>query len=318
MNRKIVDYLEGLDQEDSRIYKTIEFALDNITTNGIIIVKSGNYSGINLETSSKKFEFELEGAGNSTEINFYNFKGSIELKTKNVRLQEVSINTNFSVFTFTDVDFYGNNKFFIDGLNNEIEFVNCSFGVNYQLIIKNGRQRITFKNCSFRGTRTIPIIYSKFGKHNIYAMLCNIRSVPFIFNVSSLITIYKINCLIEILYSGEYCKQKTEDSDNEESSQLLYSFENNKNKNDNSMITRTINTDDYFRIRIDIKTKFLRLTGTKCIIIEFPNIKYLSIGHKLEIVNEARNFIFEGLTYYNSYCKIILLEDGWFVYCKKD
>ncbi len=317
MNRKIVDYLEGLDQEDSRIYKTVEFALDNITTNGTIIVKPGSYSGINLETITKKFEFELEGSGNLTELNFYNFKGLIELKTKTVRLQEVSINTNFSVFSFIDVDFYGNNKFFIDG-SNEIEFVNCSFGVNYQLIIKNGQQKITFKNCSFRGCRTIPIIYSKFGKHNIYAMLCNITSVPFIFNVSSSITIYKINCLIEFLYSGEYCKQKTEDFETEESAQLLYSFESNRVKNNSSMITRTVNTDDYFKIRIDIKTKFLRLIGTKDIIIEFPNIKHLSIGHKIEIVNESQSFILEGITYYNSYCKIILLEEGWFVYCKKD
>lgn len=324
MNIIVVDCVNGNDEDlEAKKYKTIERALEELKQKDKLLITPGTYPGLNFECDKFCFEFEIEGNGISSELCFFTLKTETNLKIKNLRLNEINMSLSASFVSFIDIDFCGNNTLTFDqfdqSTNNEIEFINCVFGLNYQIILKKRNYSLSFKNCSFRGKRSIPIIYSKKGDYNINATMCNIKDTPFIFNVASTIYIYHSNCLIEKMWEGKECSCFSSTEEIVIKEKLIFSSSESETDSQSeekirSIKVRTIDTDKYSHIGLDKRTEFLRLKGVNSIIIELPDIKFVKLGHVLEIVNECPAFTINDKTYYNSYCKARLLEDGWFVY----
>lgn len=318
IKKVVVDCISGANilnnENNSNEYKTIEDALENMNSEDKMFINPGRYSGINLEASKNFFKSEIEGQGICSELYYISLSGELEIKFKSLKLNEVSLNINKSYVMYKNVDFHGNNKFTIEaGDKSEIEFVDCSFGVNYQLYLKSGRYSITFKNCTFRNSRTVPIIFCRTGTYLISAIMCIIKDVPFIHNKFADVSVRHSNCLIEFLSNMELeeISQQTNTTQNNLSFQRQNVY-NSRNKKTN--ITCSVNSDIYSEIGLDKRTIFVRIYGSNSLIIKLPPIKLMKIGTIIEIVNECPSFIIEDRSFSGPYCKIILTDDGWYFY----
>lgn len=318
MNKKLtVDCISEVNSTNndlnSFIYKNLEDALEDSISGDKIFINPGRYSGADIESNKDIFDINIEGSGTSSELNFLILGGKLELRLKTVKLNEVTVNCNNSYICFKNVDFYGNNKFTIEnGENSEIEFIDCVFGVNYQLYLKNGKYSLTFKNCKFRDTRTIPIIFSRNGKFLISLIMCVIKDIAFVHNKRADINIRQSNCMIEFLSNSDvedFLQQSNSICNYDSQNKNSYNYGNVKTN-----VTCFINTDIYSEVGLDRRTIFVRIYGSNSVNIFLPSSKNVKIGSMIEIVNECPFFIIEEKQFSGPYCKVIFTTEGWFFY----
>lgn len=319
INFLTVDCINGNDSDiERRLFLTAEAALDNMNPGEKMTINPGLYSGMHLESLSILYPLEIEGFGIKSEFQTLNFYGMISAEISKMRFNCINLSLIEGFVKFENVDFYGNSSFMISKIFSdnkdsvsEIIFSNCTFGINYQLILESGNYRMQFKNCTFRSTRTIPFIYSRKGTYLIDIILCVVRDVPFIFNKNARIEINQINSLI-----SELSLQPVKD--NSSQVQNFSTFENPSGRNferNDIFSFRTVNSADYSTIILDIYVKFLRVIGKYNLDITLPNLSSLKIGHRIEIVNEAVSIRVNN-TLYSGECYIcaIYLKEGWFVF----
>ena len=332
VNSLIVDCIRGNDANinngidlEKRVYKTLDEALDNMKQKEKIFINPGIYTGIDFECNDHCFEFSLEGTGISSELSFFTYVGETNCSLKNLRLNEIKLKVVKSNIDFSLIDFTGNNRMICenypttsDETITELEFNECIFGINYQLIINKGIFSITFKNCKFRGRRTLPIILAKKAELKVSITLCNISEIPLVFNENSSVYIYHSNCNFDRLSEGKECAcySSAEDMISKESRVFSVFEEPQKQRiveSCKSVRVRCINTDEYSIIRLDPRTEFLRLVGLNSITVILPCEQITEVGHGIEIVLDCPFFKIDEKIYYHN-VKARLLDDGWFIY----
>ncbi len=318
--RIVVDEIDGKDEENSRICKTLEYAVEIMKQRDSILLNPCVYPGINVSSESL-LEFSIEGICVGTDLLFITYYGFVNCHFRKVRLNEIKIKVDNSFIEFTDVDFQANNQFVVSALENnditEIVFNNCTFGINYQLIFRDTSLNVTFKNCNFRVKRTLSLIKAKKCKLNINITLCNLLEVVLIENTSSDVEIRQSNCIIDKLFIGKDCNCISQiDSMMQEQRTISSSQIEQKRVSTKSVKSKvmTVDTNNCNRCFVNVGIEFIHLQGRKSVEVILPNKRDVYIGHCIEILNESTYFRVEGKDYHHKVVKIRLMTSGWIVY----
>lgn len=186
-----VDLINGIDSDTNDVnktYKTLEHALSLLNSGDNVFIYPGKYSGINLESETNMFEYGIKGFGHVVEFGEIKHTGFIKSLIENIKIRDVICESSSSIFTYKNIEFIGGHTFLCKGFNksleiptNEIEFIDCTFGINFQLIVKSGIYNISFKNCTFR-SKILPLICLKGGTVDLKLTLCNL-DVPIVNNI---------------------------------------------------------------------------------------------------------------------------------------
>lgn len=294
-----VDCIGGNDNENSKNFKTLDYCMEKINSGNSVFILPGAYPGLNVESIESIFEYTLEGTGIDVELFEVTHKGKINAKYKKMKMREIRIEGIGNALDFREVDFSHNHEFFCIQNNNnnnntcniqdDLTFIDCTFGINYQLIVKTGNYNITFRNCIFRGKRKIPIIVAKQSKVKLNVTLCDF-DVPLIHNENSLVNIQHCNCNFTQLWSGMQCYVR------------------------NNQKTKIVDSNKYCRIKISHSVEFLVIRGKFSITIDLPDIDKIQDGHIIEILNQCPVVKINGRKYYKNIIKIRLVENCWFIY----
>lgn len=316
----IVDCIQG-DDENGNIFKTLEYALDKLKTKGTIMILPGTYSGVDLESVENIFEYSIIGTGSDVDIHSINHEGKINSTYKSVKLRGVTIKGNKNILDFKDVELSGgyslNCEKTGDDEETEINFIDCVFGIGYQVLLKNGNYNIIFRNCIFRGKRRTPIIISKHSHVMLKVSLCDF-DVPLIYNDKSSVYIHYSNCNFTNLWTGKECSCFTSQEElirNETRTLVLVQDENSSSGNKvrkTSGRVKTINTNEFSKVEIPNFIEFVCFKGRYPINVDLPDD--VNIGHKIEIYKDCPYIIISNIEYYGKIIKVRMLEDGWFIY----
>ena len=299
----VIDCINGND--NSEILKNIEIALEKLKNKETLILMEGIYPGINIEIDNKseKFEYCVIGSGIKTELCQIIHNGKINCSFKNVKVKDINLTDDESI-TFEDVEFYGNNCLTSSKTKNtQLRFVNCIFGINYQLMIKKGIFNISFLNCVFRKKRRIPIILCKYADINIKITDCKF-DVELIHNDKSIVNIECIDCNFNSIFSGESCI--TNINNNQKSNRI------EQCNNDVDVIAKTINTNQKSKIKLTLTVEFVYLKGSNPIVIDLPT--NAELGHRIEIHKKCPFIVIDNRYYYGNFIRIVRMENEWLIF----
>lgn len=326
-----VDCVFGDEECDSssidKSFKTLDAALDSIKSGNKIYIYPGNYPGSNLSSSNGTFSYELEGTGTDVEIGFLNHEGFIDGIFKHMKIRDIELNCSNSYNDFRNILFMGGHKMkckgflgLVENPVNEIEFCDCTFGINFQIIVESGIYRFTFKNCKFR-SKIIPIIYTKNGDITISTTLCNFN-VPLVNNKNAIVYIYHTSCNFTTdIWTDKECSVFSKDGEVAFSALKSYNIEQEKHiktqQDDiNSFsVALEVDTNQYSHIELKSNTEFLKIHGLSSLIVELPNSKNVNNGHKIEIINDVPFIVINDVEYYSRLINIrFITQSGWIFY----
>lgn len=314
----MVDCVQGND-ENGNLFRTIECALDKINTKGTIMILPGTYPGVNLESTENVFEYSMIGTGFDVDIHSVNHEGKINSTYKSVKLRNISIKGNKNILDFKDVEFSGGYTLNCEKSEEETEinFIDCVFGIGYQILLKHGNYSIIFRNCIFRGKRRTPIIISKYSHVMLKVSLCDF-DVPLIYNDKSSVYIHYSNCNFINLWTGKECSCFTSQEElirNETRTLTLVQDEHSSSGNKvriSSGKVKTINTNEFSKVEIPNFVEFVCFKGRYPINVELP--EDVTVGHKIEIYKDCPYIVINDVEYYGKIIKVRMLEEGWFIY----
>lgn len=326
-------------------FKNLDVALETIKSGNKIKIYPGNYPGSNITSINGPFQYELEGTGLEVEMGLIGHEGFIDCKFKDMRMRDVDLNCFSSNLDFQRITFIGGHKLKCKGYlcsnenpSNEIEFVDCTFGINFQITVESGIYCFTFKNCKFK-SKIMPIIYVKDGDVEIKATMCNFNT-PIVVNKRGCVYIHHTSCNFTTeLWNGKECSVFTKDDEVAFSALKSYKIENydqyenneqyikqnqqlqhhhKQHKNDDiGLFSRAleINTNQFSHVKLKENTEFLRVYGSSNITIDLPDVKNLNNGHKIEIINEVPFVTINDTEYYSRMINIrYITQNGWRFY----
>jgi len=318
-----VSSVMGKDNDNNnKIFKTLDAAINILKNGNKIIVYPGKYDGINIESDENLFSYHLEGIGSDVQIREIIYNGYIINNISNVKLQMIELKCSDSHFDFKNVNFIGNNKIecseYLTSLcnsNNYIEFDNCKFGINFQIMIKNGSYNLTFKNCKFSNS-SIPFIYTKNGNIDIKLTLCNFNT-SMLFNKNAFVNIHHTSCIFtDSIWTGKECIVHTKDGEiNINENQSSIPKINNIEIDDFLHCAIKINTDLDNIIQLKADTEFVYACGKNSLKVALPHTSLIKNGHYIEILNEALSVIINDVEYKKKNIKIrFIIGNGWIFY----
>lgn len=316
---------------DSTIpYKTTDKAIEDAKTGVRIFVHPGNYSGVDIETkSANAFEYNIYGAGKNTVFNSVSHSGFINSSYKDLSIRDMLYICSGTESTFENVTFVGGHKMICKcffGVNenptNELEFQNCTFGINFQIFVVSGMYKFTFKNCTFKN-KVMPIVYVDCGDVELNITYSNF-SVPVVENHKGCVYIYHTSCIFkDRIWSGKECSlfkigdeqtasglrsQKSyydekqtvqiKDSDSYEENEIFKAVE--------------VDTDEFSIIQLKPETEFVYVSGRGPLTIVLPDEKYIKNSHYIQVLNNSTIVIVDDLQYSDRIINIrYLLGRGW-------
>lgn len=322
------DELETRDSSKDS-YRTTDKAMDDAKTGARIFVHTGTYSGFDIETeTTNAFEYNIYGTGKTTSFNSITHKGIINCIYKDVSIRDVNYSCYDTESVFDTVVFIGGHKFICKGcpcLNdspcNEIEFRNCTFGINFQIFVVSGMYKFTFKNCTFKN-KSFPTIYVDNGDVEINVTYSNFN-IPIVENHRGSVYIYHTSCIFkDRVWSGKECSCFSVDEQ-----QMASGLRSQKSYYDEvvkpAVVKSVPSSDDIFRgIEIDSdefqylelrpETAFVYVVGATPLTIVLPDYESVLNSHYIQILNNSSIVIIDGLQYSDRVINIrYLLGRGW-------
>lgn len=322
---------ENLDESEGGSYRSLDKALTVLKNGSRIFVYPGYYPGSNLESPENSFTYELEGTGMDVELGEITHEGYVNGSFKSMKLRDTNIQCFNSYMDFQNVEFIGGHKMTCKGFLgvcenplNEIEFKDCTFGINYQIYITSGMYCFTFKNCKFR-SKKIPIIYVHAGDVEIKATLCNF-DVPIVFNRKGVVYIYHTACNFnsQPWIGDKECSVFSKDGEVSLSGLKSYVIPvvskgevKNQRNNPDIELARAIeiDTDKYLDVTLKSNTEFVYCHGSGILQIELPDTINIVNGHRIEISNDTPFVVINDTKYFDRTIIIrYLVSCGWHFY----
>lgn len=323
-------------------YKTLDSALDDAKIGDRFFIDPGTYSGFSIESDSENlnpFEYSVNGTGKNVILNEVEHKNCINCYYKDVRIRDLDFQCLNSDSTFENVFFVGNHKMILRSMkhvngaipNNEITFLNCHFGINFQIFSVSGIYKLTFKNCTFKSI-SIPFIFADNGDIEINLTSCNFDTNVVECN-KCYVTIYYTSCIFkkpiwignecmtyaagdEILTVSGLKSVKSSPGLYKEQFQVVYKQE----KHEINELYKAIKFDTHEMVSLDLKpelelkpeTEFVHIVGKYPATIFLPNTNLIQNGHRIEILNNSTQVIIGELKYSDRIITIRhVINNGW-------
>lgn len=311
-------------------FRTTDRAIEVSKTGTKIFIHPGNYSGVDIETQSQNsFEYNIHGTGKNVIFNYVKHSGYINCTYKEILIKDLVYNCSNTESIFDGVNFCGGHKMICKGLSNstesplnEIEFQNCSFGINFQIHVESGMYKFTIKNCKF-AKGIIPIIYVKSGDVELNVTYSNF-SVPLVNNLKGCVYIHHNSCIFkDRIWIGNECSIFSSDD------LIIMSGQRSIKKCQDNLVLPIclnikneiykgieVNTDDFHssELKFELKkeTEFVYVTGKNPLTIILPDEAVIQNSHYIQILNNSTILIINDLQYSNRIINIrYLFGRGW-------
>lgn len=308
-------------------FRRIDDALKVAEDGDNLEIFPGIYDGIDLIAKRKPFSFQIEGKScSSVTIEKISHTGYINSKFKSVKLKDLNFELIGTTTTFDDDIFVGGHILYCSNFSsscenplNEINFNDCSFGVNFQITVTSGLYSFSFKNCTF-SSKSIPIIVGKGGIIDIKATMCNFDT-PIIVNEKSTVNIHYTCCTFsKDICIGNECVVFTNDLAPSLSALRTYSYRRSDYSNSsersplNIINENIINDLEYKAIHVDTNeaenlilenlTEFILVDGENPLTVTLPNTENLSNGHCIEFSSRVPYMTINKEMYFERNIKI--------------
>jgi hypothetical protein len=308
-------------------FKSLDKAIDEIKSGNKILIYPGNYAGSHLASTNNIFQYELDGTGLDVELGVINHEGFVDGIFRNMKIRDVDFLCSSSNCDFYNVSFIGSHTFKCKGYSNvlenptnDIEFTDCTFGINFQFLVESGMYNFTFKNCKFR-SKVMPIFFIRGGNVEIKTTLCNFNA-PIVINKRGSVYIYHNACNFTTeLWTGKECSVFSRDNEVALSALKSYKIEPDQHKvvniSDLGQFSKTldIDTEHYQYVELRPNTEFVRVFGPNSIKIDLPDTSNILNGHKIEILRNGPIIIINDIEYFNVLINIrFITNSGWIFY----
>jgi len=320
-----------IERSPSLPYRTIDRAMELSKTGSKIFVYPGNYSGVDIETETQNsFEYTIQGTGKNVIFNYVKHNGYINSIYHDISIKDLIYNCSNTETSFTGVNFCGGYKFMCRGIydvnenpQNEIEFNNCSFGINFQIIVESGMFKITFKNCKF-SKGTIPVIFVKNGDVEVDITFCNVSNI-LLNNLKGFVYIYHTSCIFkDRIWSGKECMVVSSDVGMTLSGQRSTKscYDKIPEQGERKIVQKhtmddlykgvEVDTDEFTSITLKSVTEFVYVIGKNPLTVILPDEDTVPNSHYIQILNSGTVVIINDLQYSNRIINIrYLVGRGW-------
>lgn len=327
-----VDCVRGIDsdikdRDPSLSFKTMDKAMSTLDFGKKLFVFPGDYQGVDL-FCPEHFNYEIEGSTIGSNLLEFTHEGIVSLKVFRIKFFDVNFKCCNSTVLFKYSEF-GPHQIILDGYNsteetpiNEIEFQECIFGINSQIICIGGAYSISFKNCTFRN-KIIPQIVAKGGIIQLNLSLCNLNT-ELVYNKGGDVYILYTTCIFsKDIWIGNECQVITNDERSMSSPPIEYTRTiSSTSINESFTKAISIDTDDISYeypnqvIELELKpdTEFLYVCGSHSLKVLLPDHIFIQNGHKIEIVKDNPLILIDGNEYFSRKITIRFVGLRWIFY----